>query len=49
MQKWNKEPWPETAATSRKQEGIQQDRQANFQTGHREASSQDFQWVVKNK
>jgi hypothetical protein len=49
MQKWNKEPGPETAATSRKQEGIQQDRQADFQTGHHEMSSQDFQWVAKNK
>jgi hypothetical protein len=40
---------PKTAATSRKKEGIQQDRQADFRTGDSEASSRDFQWVAKNE
>jgi hypothetical protein len=49
MQKWNKEKRPEIAGISRKQKGIQQDCQEDFQTGDHEVSSLDFQLVVKNK
>jgi hypothetical protein len=49
MQIWNKEPRPEIAATSRKQEGIQQECQADFQTGVHDTSSRDIPWVGKNE
>jgi hypothetical protein len=38
-QKWNKEPRSETAAASRKQEGIEQDLQAHFCTEDHEVNS----------
>jgi hypothetical protein len=49
MQKWNKEPRPETAAASRKQEGIQQDRQEDFRTGVREANSRIFRQDARSE
>jgi hypothetical protein len=48
MQKWNKELWPETAAASRKQMGIQQDHNDNFQIGDHETNSWIFCHVMKN-
>jgi hypothetical protein len=46
MQHRHKGLRPKRATTSSKQEGIQQDRQADFQTGGREASNQDFHQVM---
>jgi hypothetical protein len=46
MQQWHKRPRPKSAATSRKQEDIQQDRQEDFWTGSREESSHDFHRVT---
>jgi hypothetical protein len=40
---------PKRAATSRKQEGIQQDHQADFQDGNREAHPQVFHEDSKNE
>jgi hypothetical protein len=49
VQQWHKEPRPETEATSRKQEGIQQDRQADFRIRSREVSSQNFHRVMDSE
>jgi hypothetical protein len=49
MQQCHKGPIPGTAATSRKQEGIQQDCQEDFWTGDHEVSSWDFQQVAKSE
>jgi hypothetical protein len=46
MQQWHEEQSNETAATSRKHEGLQQDREVGFQSGSHEASGWDFQWVT---
>jgi hypothetical protein len=48
MQQCQKEPTPKTAATSKKQEGIQQYYQTDFRTGDHEASSRDFHRVMEN-
>jgi hypothetical protein len=49
MQRRHKGSRPKRAATSRKQEGIQQDRQTDFQTEGREASRWDFHWVAESE
>jgi hypothetical protein len=49
MQQRRKEPKPKKAVTSRKQKGIQQDRQADSRTGGREASSRVFHRAAKNE
>jgi hypothetical protein len=49
MQQRHKGPRPERAATSRKQEGIQQDPRTNHQAGDREAHRWIFREALKNK
>jgi hypothetical protein len=46
MQQWNIGP---RRKTSRKQDGIQEDRQAEFRAGGRKASSQDFHRVAERE
>jgi hypothetical protein len=49
MQRRYKELRPKIAATSRRQEDIQQDRQPDSQTGGREASSRIFRRAAENE
>jgi hypothetical protein len=46
MQQQHKGLRPKRTAVSRKQESIQQDRQADFRSGGLEASSRDFHQVI---
>jgi hypothetical protein len=47
MQQQHKETRPKRGAMSRKQEGIQQDRQADSWTGDHEASNRAFDWTAE--
>jgi hypothetical protein len=49
MQQRHKEPSPKKAASSRKQEGIQQDNQADSWTGGHKASSRVFHQTAENE
>jgi hypothetical protein len=49
MQQWRKELRPKRAATSRKQEDLQQAHQADFQTGGCKARCQTFHQAAENK